>query len=209
MHTVLVVNQKGGCGKTTVATQLAGAFANGGFSTALADCDRQRSSLEWLDARPDRSALIQPVDWVKDVGAPPQVARLVIDAPAALKAKQTEALAKLANVIIVPIMPSAFDRGSATRFLSKLEEMKRIAKGKIAVGLVANRVRARSRARLGLELFLGDQDYEMVAEVADRAIFQDLAERGLSLFDLANKRAMVMREEWMPLLRFVEPTRRA
>ena len=72
MISVLVVNTKGGCGKTTVATNLAGAFAVDGARTALADVDRQRSSLQWLDLRPANVARIEGLDWTKATGRPPK-----------------------------------------------------------------------------------------------------------------------------------------
>src|SRR3712207_2178522 len=109
MLTVLVANIKGGCGKTTIATHLAAAFATGGQTTLLADVDRQRSSLGWIDRRPASAALLTGLDWTKDLPAPPKGSgRLVIDAPAALKTKQIEELVKLADVIVLPVLPSAF-----------------------------------------------------------------------------------------------------
>ena len=93
MISVLIANSKGGCGKTTIATHLAAAFAAGGLPTALADTDRQRSSLGWLKARPDTAAPIRGLDWVKEIKAPPKgTERLVIDSPAALHSKEARSL---------------------------------------------------------------------------------------------------------------------
>ncbi|MGH6905853.1 MAG: AAA family ATPase, partial [Geminicoccaceae bacterium] len=88
MIIVLVANTKGGCGKTTVSTHLAAAFAGAGQRTALADADRQRSSLEWTRLRPGTAPPIAGLDWSKDVAQPPKgLDRLVIDAPAAMRKK--------------------------------------------------------------------------------------------------------------------------
>jgi chromosome partitioning protein len=119
MISILVANTKGGCGKTTISTHLAAAFAAAGHPTALADADRQRSSLAWAGARPGTAAPITALDWVEALTAPPRgTARLVIDAAAAMKRRHVFDLVKEADVIIVPVLPSAFDQtstGSSTR----------------------------------------------------------------------------------------------
>src|SRR3954454_19816013 len=107
MIRVLVTNIKGGCGKTTLATNLAGAFARGGLRTALADVDRQHSSLDWLGLRSPDAPEIKGFDWRKGVVEPGDgIARLVIDAPANLRMKEVEPLIREADVIVVPVLPS-------------------------------------------------------------------------------------------------------
>src|SRR3990167_581927 len=99
MLTVLVANTKGGCGKTTIATNLAGAFAVAGFETVLADCDRQKSSLGWVERRPGSMTDIKSVDWTQEITPlPAKTQRLIIDAPAALKRKQVEELVHMADM---------------------------------------------------------------------------------------------------------------
>ena len=146
MQTVLVANIKGGCGKTTIATHLAAALAGAGRRPALADVDRQRSSLGWLDRRPPQTARIRGLDWVKQIEEPPKkVDRLVIDAPAAMKLKQVETLIKRADVIVLPVLPSAFDETATARFLARIEELKPIRKDRTRIAVVGNRLRARTR----------------------------------------------------------------
>ena len=110
MITVLVANTKGGCGKTTVATHLAAAFATGGLRSALADADKQGSSLGWLRGRPASAAPIRALDWRDGPDkTPKQVDRLIIDAPAAMKMTKIADLLRLADIIVVPVLPSGFD----------------------------------------------------------------------------------------------------
>lgn len=205
MLTVLVANTKGGCGKTTIATHLASAFAAGGLATALADVDRQRSSLGWLDRRPDAAAPIRGIDWVKDIGsAPKKTDRLVIDAPAAMKIKQVEDLIRMADVIVLPVLPSAFDEGATAKFLGRIEELKPIRKSKTRVAVVGNRLRPRTRAAARLDAFLDALGHDVVARLRDSALYPDTADQGLSLFDLTAKRARDVREDWTPLIRVIE-----
>jgi len=205
MLTVLVANTKGGCGKTTIATHLASAFAAGGLATALADVDRQRSSLGWLDRRPAEAAPIRGVDWAKDIGDPPKkTARLVIDAPAAMKIRQVEDLIRMADVIVLPVLPSAFDEAATAKFLGRIEELKPIRKSKTQVAVVGNRLRPRTRAAARLDVFLAGLGHDVAARLRDSALYTDMADQGLSLFDLSAKRAREVRADWTPLIRVIE-----
>jgi chromosome partitioning protein len=204
MMIVLVANTKGGCGKTTVATHLAAALACHGHQTALADADRQRSSLEWTRLRPGTAAPIVALDWSKELAAPPKgIERLVIDAPAAMKKKDLFELVKMADVIVVPVLPSVFDQGSTTAFLARLHELKPIRKNKKPVGVLRNRVRTRTRATARLAQFLAEIEHADLGALPDRAIYNDVAAAGLSVFDLAGTRAAALQQDWMPVLGYV------
>ncbi|HYZ26542.1 MAG TPA: ParA family protein [Geminicoccaceae bacterium] len=204
MIVVLVANAKGGCGKTTVSTHLAAAFAGEGHPTALADADRQRSSLEWTRLRPGTAAPIAGLDWSKSLSAPPKgLGRLVIDAPAAMKKKDVFELVGMADVIVVPVLPSVFDQGSTVTFLGKLNELKSIRKNRKPVGVVRNRVRPRTRATARLARFLAAIEHADLGALPDRAIYNDVAAAGLSIFDLPGKRAEQLRADWAPLLGYV------
>lgn len=205
MQTVLVANIKGGCGKTTIATHLAAALAGMGHKTALADVDRQRSSLGWLDRRPPQTAKIRGLDWVKEIEEPPKkIDRLVIDAPAAMKLKQVETLIKRADVIVLPVLPSAFDESATERFLGRIEELKPIRKERTRVAIVGNRLRARTRAAAKLDTFLSGLNQSIAARIRDSAVYPDVAEAGISLFDISLKRVAALKEDWAPLLAAVE-----
>jgi chromosome partitioning protein len=205
MLTILVANIKGGCGKTTLATHLAAASAKAGKLTALADLDRQRSSLGWLAQRPQDAAPITGLDWTKEIGDEPGgYQRLVIDAPAALKTRQIEELVKMADVVVLPVLPGVFDEQATQRFLGKLDELKSIAKNKKAVAVVGNRLRVRTRATDRLDSFLGGVGHTVVTRLRDSQIYADAAANGLSLFDLQGKRAADHRADWKPLLAFID-----
>lgn len=205
MISVLVANPKGGCGKTTIATHLAAAFANGGLRTALADTDRQRSCLGWLDARPDSAAPIVGLDWVKQMSdAPKDIARLVIDSAGSSRIKQIRELVRRADVIVVPVLPSAFDQSSTEMFLAKLRELKPIRRNRKPFALVRNRVRRGSRAAARLDSFIQDTSARDVGWLTDRSIYNEVAWQGLSIFDLRNRQAADMQSDWIPLIRYIE-----
>ena len=205
MLRVLITNIKGGCGKTTIATNLAAAFAAGGFVTGLAEVDRQRSSLSWLKLRNGHGRVIEGLDWRKEVGdTPADLRRLVIDAPANLRMRHADDLISEADLVVVPVLASVFDEGSTERFLAKLDELKPIRKGRKTVALVANRLRPRSKATQRLETFLERLGQPIAARLSDRAIYGELAVQGLSVFDIDGHLARPVRDEWRPLLNAIE-----
>ena len=205
MITVLVANTKGGCGKSTVATHLASAFANAGLRTALADADKQASSLGWVKERPDSVGRVQALDWRDGPGKLPKLTdRLVIDSPAAMKMGKIDDLLRIADVIVVPVLPSDFDVAATGQFLRKLEALKPIRKSKTAVAVVRNRVQLGTRAAGRLDSFMVGVGHKGVGRLRHRTIYTEIAGQGLSIFDLPGKHYDELREDWAPLLRYIE-----
>ena len=205
MISVLVVNAKGGCGKTTVATNLATAFANAGLRTGLAECDRQGSSLKWLKSRPATAAAIEALDWRKGRGeVPKNLARLVIDAGAGVDSERVRTLLKDADMIVMPVLPSVFDEAATKRFLKRVDELKPVQKGRKPVMVIGNRVRANTRAARELDEFLASLGHDVVTRLTDRALYQDVARQGLGIFDLPPSRRASVIDDWLPMVRRIE-----
>jgi len=202
---ILVANAKGGCGKTTIATHLAAALSAAGHFTALADADRQGSALFWLARRPRRAAPVAGLDWRKDLASPPpRTARLVVDAAPALRGRRVQRLVKAADLVVLPVLPSAFDETATRRFLDRLDRIGAIAKGRKPLAVVGNRVRAGTRAGERLEKFFAAIDRPLVARLRDSQLYPDVTIGGLSLFDAPGKRARDLRRDWEPLIEFIE-----
>jgi len=204
MLSVLVGNIKGGCGKTTLATHLAAAFAGAGFATALADCDRQRSSLNWLRRRGQLAPAISGLDWSKAVDdTPTDIRRLVIDAPAAMRHKAVEELIAIADVVVVPVLPSAFDEDASGHFLDRLSEVKAVRKHKRVVAVVGNRLRPGTRASAHLDAYFGGLGFPVIARLRDSQIYPALAAEGTTVLESPARRARDYAAEWRPLLELV------
>lgn len=205
MRAVLVTSMKGGCGKTTVATNLAAAWAGLGLRTGLAELDRQRSATGWLAARPAGAAPIQGLDWRREPGVVPAgLQRLVVDAPAGMRVSRLEELLDLVDTLLVPVAASPYDEASTRRFVARLVELRQLRKGKCRLFLVGNRLRPRSRAARRQEEFLRELGQPVAARLSDRAVYADLAARGMGLFDTSAPAARAAQAEWSALLRCLD-----
>jgi len=204
MLSILIANSKGGCGKSTLSTNLAAALALAGQQVLLADADRQRSSLAWAERRPSTVASIAVADWSKGVGeAPKGITRLVIDGPAGLRKDDFDDLVEQADLVIMPVLPSTFDHDASVAFLEKLDSVKSIRKNRKGVAIVGNRMRDRTRAATRLDHFLTGIGHTVIARLRDSQAYSDAAASGLSIFEMKGLRA-VIREDWQPLIDYIE-----
>ena len=206
MRRIMVVNPKGGCGKTTLATNLAGFYASQGARVAIADFDPQASSLAWLAARPgDRP----PIDGLAVTGShktkvPRGCEVLIMDSPAGLAGKPLKVLARQAQTVLVPVLPSPIDMRAAGRFLADLLALGRVTKNRLRVGIVAHRVREQTRIYHALDRFLRTLDVPFVASLRDTQNYIRAADRGLSIAELAPFLSAYDRVQWGPLLGWLD-----
>jgi chromosome partitioning protein len=203
LRNILIANPKGGCGKTTLATNLAGYFATRGRRVMLTDLDRQQSSLGWLKRRPYKLPLIQGVDGRHKPDEDPGVEWTVTDSPAGLHGDKLSDAVKRADWIIVPIQPSAFDIGASQDFLALLREEKAVRKERVRVGLVGMRVDPRTHSAATLNSFLAHAGFPPIASLRSAQVYALAAEQGASLFDIRPSLVARDLQQWAPLLRWL------
>jgi chromosome partitioning protein len=201
MHSFLIANPKGGCGKSTLATNLAGWFARQGHAVMLGDIDRQQSSREWLKIRPPALPHIATWEIEADRPArpPKETTHVVLDTPAGLHGKKLAQVLKLVNRVIVPLQPSIFDILATQHFLDLLLEEKEIRKQHAFVAVVGMRVDARTRAAGELERFLAGRGLPVLAYLRDTQNYVQAAAHGLTIFEMPPSRAAQDWEQWQPL----------
>ena len=205
MHTIIIANPKGGSGKTTLATNIAGWLAGKRQRVVLADFDPQRSSTSWLSRRP---ALMPPIagwtpdqerKWLKE--SDPQW--LVIDLPAGIHGESLRDAVRRADIMLVPISPSAFDFDATRAFLDRLAEYKSIKEGKVGIGLVGMRVDSRTRSATELDEFVKGYDFPFITNLRDTQVYVHAARDGLSVFDMPRSRVEQDWDQWRTLTRWI------
>ena len=200
MKTILIANPKGGAGKTTLSTNLAGYLAAHGENVFLWDLDRQKSALHWLSQRPAHLPTISRLDNAKEKSGK---GWLVLDSPAGLHGEKLSDLLKRVEKIIVPIVPSSFDLAATKLFLSELAEEKAVRKGKAFVAIVGMRVDARTRAAEKLDEFLAPIDLPVLTHLRDTQNYVTAAFDGKSIFDMAPSSVAQDVMQWQPIIKWL------
>lgn len=205
MKRLLVANAKGGSGKTTLATNLAGMFAAKRLRTVLADMDRQQSSMRWLARRP--AGFPKIAGWTPDMDRDAMKAFdpqwVIYDSPAGLHGDKLAELTKRADLVVVPVAPSVLDMDATVDFIESLAEQKAVRKGDSSIALVANRVDPQTIAARDLDNFLAAWDFPVLAQLHAAQVYVHCAAAGASLFDLPRSRAMPELGRWEPVQRWV------
>ncbi len=204
MPVIVVANPKGGVGKSTLATNLAGALAHSGRSVMLGDVDRQQSSRKWLAMRPARLPPIQGWELShNEIVRPPKgTTHVVLDTPAGLHGKRLDAVLRIAHKLLIPLQPSLFDIQATHAFLGALRAHPRAAE--IELGLVAMRVRDHTLSNDQLHQYLATLSVPVVAWLRDTQNYVQLAARGLTLWDVAPSRVERDLEQWLPLKDWIQ-----
>ncbi|MEL6214207.1 MAG: ParA family protein [Pseudomonadota bacterium] len=209
MRRIMVLNAKGGCGKSTVATNLASYYAVEGHKVALADCDPQRSSLDWLDLRPENAPEILAVDAVNDGfrPVPRNTDFCIIDAPARSHGPELTNLVKQAETIIVPVLPSTIDMQATTKFVEELQAVGKVTRKQVRIGVIGNRVRENTLIFDELDDYLESMKVPYLTWLRDAQNYVRAYTRGLGIFELPEYLAWPDTEQWDPLLKWLKSKR--
>lgn len=217
MKRLLILNSKGGCGKTTIATNLAGYYASSGTPAALLDYDPQGSSKRWLELRPESLPKIHGVFAGKPtqmgmtrsfaLRVPQETKRIIIDTPASMKRLEMTEMLRSASAIIVPVLPSAIDRHVTLDFLKELTALCRQMAVEIPLGIVANRVRLNTRSFANLREILEHLEIPMVAYLRDTQSYVRAAEEGCAVVELKDSSLKKEMLQWRALIYWLETGR--
>jgi len=202
MHHIMVMNSKGGCGKSTIATNLASYYASEGKKVALVDYDPQASALEWLQRRPENRAPIAGISGFKNgLSKVPRDADVIIeDAPSRSHGKELTELVKHADTIIVPVLPSNIDMQASTKFLGELAKVGKVQRKQVRVAVVANRVRENTLIWDELDAYLDGLNLPYVAAFREAQNYIRAYTRGLGIYELPEYLAWPDQAEWEPLV---------
>ncbi len=209
MRHIMVLNAKGGCGKSTLATNIASYYANEGATVALADYDPQRSSLDWLDRRPDnRPAIIGVAAFEEGLRHVPRSADIVVsDAPARSHGTELTDLVKHAETIVVPVLPSTIDMQATSTFLQELKAVGKVQRREVKIGALANRVRDNTLIFDDLDVYLTKARVSYIGALREAQTYVRAYTRGLGIFELPEYLAWPDWDEWEPLTAWLKSKR--
>jgi chromosome partitioning protein len=212
VNTTLVINPKGGSGKTTVATNLASYFVANGTATAVMDYDPQGSSMNWLRIRPAHARPIHGANaapqktGLRAIGmhVPANTQQLIIDAPAGASGLVLQDMLSRAHCILIPVAPSAIDIHATANFIRDLLLTGKIRANNIRIGVVANRVRKANPVYEPLERFLKSLNLPLLARLSDSDVFLAAAESGVGIFEMDFTVAAAERGQFQPIAEWVD-----
>lgn len=214
MLRIVVINSKGGCGKTTISTNLASFYAANGNGTALFDYDPQGSSMRWLRSRSNEEAGIYGVTAHQSAARattmswhmrlPPETDRLIIDTPPGLKGSALVEQIKGADCILIPVLPSPIDIFATADFIRDLLLEAKVRQTRTRIGIIANRVKKNTLAFQALERFLRTLSIPVVARLRDSQNYVKASEEGLGIHELKNKPIYVDKMHWRGICDWIE-----
>ena len=215
MNRFVVLNPKGGSGKTTIATNLASYFASQQQKPVLMDFDPQGSSLRWVRKR---KPPLPPIHIIAAFENDPRMTRsfqlrvpvgtthVVVDTPAAVEPRQLPELTRNAHKIIVPVLPSDIDIHACSRCIRDLLLVAKIRREHNRIGVVANRIRRNTLTYQSLIRFLQTLGIPIVATLRDSQNYLHAAEQGIGVHEMKSYIVREDIEEWRPLIEWLQPS---
>ena len=206
MKVIVVANPKGGAGKSTLSTNIAGYLASQGHRVMLGDADTQQSSRLWLQQRPEALPPIATWEYEADLvltAKPPQgTTHVVIDTPGGIHGWRLKEVILRADKVIVPVMPSLFDMHATQDFLKQLVDITKDIPTDVRV--IGNRVDARTISAANLRKFVESLDVQVLSYLRDTQYYLHMAAHGLSLFDITPSKVQKDLEQWQPICQWLD-----
>jgi chromosome partitioning protein len=212
MQRIVVVNPKGGSGKTTIAINLASYLASRQYATVLIDHDPQGSSQRWVRKRPGTYPAIHLISAFEStrttrafqLRVPDKTTHVVVDTPAAVESHQLPDLTRFADKVIVPVLPSDIDIHACSRCIRDLLLVAKIRREDDRIGVIANRVRRNTLTYQSLIRFLETLGIPIVATFSDSLNYVRAAEMGIGVHEMKSYLVREDQAEWVPLIEWLE-----
>ena len=204
MRTIMLLNAKGGCGKSTLATNIASHYASKGKKVVLVDFDPQQSSLDWLAVRSEDYPEIKGINATQDpIRISKSTEYIVFDVPSVTHGKELTSLVKRVDTIIMPVLPSPIDIRAAKQFIEELFNVGKLSRKEAKLALVANRVKENTVIYHQLAVFLKSLKVPFIASLRETQNYIKAADSGIGIFDMAPTTVEQDLEQWKPLLRWL------
>ena len=214
LQRIIVTNAKGGCGKTTLTTNIASHYALQGKTVRLFDHDTQGSSLSWINRRPETAAEIVGVDASKNsdhrltrswqLRVPPETDVAIIDSPAGTDITELAALFQQNDSVLIPVLPSPIDIHATAHFIKELLTTGCARKRMIRLAVIANRVRKNTHMYHALERFLFSLNIPFISSLRDTQMYAKAIEQGIGVQEISGSSNKVDRQQWAPIFRWLE-----
>ena len=208
MRKIMVLNAKGGSGKTTIATNIASHFAKTKKNVVIADFDPQQSSLDWLRKRSEKLPPITGLDAVNHpLRVPKDTDVVIFDVPAGVFGKDLTHMVRRAETILLPVLPSPIDIRAGAKYIHELLLVGRVSRDQVRIGLIANRVKEKSWGYDKLQAFLQSLDIPIIGTLRETQNYLRAQERGLGLFDMGHSLAGHDVNQWKPIIKWLNSAR--
>jgi len=204
MKKILIANPKGGSGKSTLSTNLAGYFASKGRKVCLLDLDKQQSANGWLKRRPEHLPKISSATNRSALSKKKNADILIIDSQAGIRGDKLSEAVKEADWVIVPMQASTYDINATQEFIDILKAEKAVRKERTFVAMLGMRVATRTKAAEKLAQYLDESGFPVIGNLRNAQIYSHTAEEGLSIFDMPVYKAKKDLEQWAPLLKWIK-----
>lgn len=214
MIRIVVINTKGGCGKSTISTNLASYYACKGFKTVLYDYDQQGSSMHWLKLRASTAPSIYGVSAHKGAAKgvtmswhlriPPDTSRVVIDTPPGLKGPDLVDQLRGADFILIPVLPSWLDICATADFLRELIVNLKVHRGKARMAIITNKIRKNTHSFKELERFLKKLNIPVLAQLRDSQDYNRVIAMGLGIHEFNHRKLQEDEKQWQGIFNWIE-----
>jgi len=214
LQRILVTTSKGGCGKTTISTNIASHYAKQGLNVRLFDHDKQGSSLSWVNRRSQEYNLIHGVDASRNfdhrltrswqLRVPPDTDVAIIDTPAGVDVSELAALFQYDDSVLIPVLPSPIDIHATAHFIKELLTVGKARKKMVRLAVIANRVRKNTVMYHALERFLFSLNIPFISSLRDTQLYAKAFEAGVGVEEINSTRNKIDIEQWAPIIRWLE-----